>query len=693
MLNVILIGLIMIASAVILYLKFFRRYHYHADVTDDSEKFTIQYLTEGIRDTFDSILKTDYTEFNMNREDTERSRRVKETLRSSLKKCTHGNLGAKMFVIDYVKKLLQEKYSITEESINRVIPFDNPEELNSEYKFMILLHMYKKRFDVSALDEFISRRHLDRPIGDGSRVHYCITCADINYEFDWHREVYDKFDFSDKVAILAQKIYQGYKGLGVIDDIRFQKIDGINCGTSGIPITFYSYGEDVRFGAKDGELPLAAFNAVWLMYHGKKIRLAFIGFEREAELERVVKNACRYNNAGTLSRVRGYIVNTTEDGCRVVGARPEMSESWVLFIRKFDTAAKMTLQMLYPFEKVENLVELLKYVITGCRNTALTGQQATGKTTCLMSIIGNVPDAYSIRVQEMAFELYLRKIYPERNIVTFQDTANVSAQEGIELQKKSDGDINLFGEVAQAAVVPLAIKLGQTGSAMLIFTSHHKTTEDLIKEWRDSLVSEGAATDSKMAEETVAKVLNFDIHLERSVEGVRYIQRVTEILPHIAEPYSDDLTEATIQFFYRTTDRQVFDTQDLIIWDNGVYRFVNDMSEDSAMEIRKKLSPTQQAEFQIFLDAMHAEVIKNRREGYTGFSTQDLARKIYYGTCVDEGGSVLGAITPNALDMSGVRDTLDREKLENADSLVDQMEIMFVGQTKANNAGKSAPFV
>lgn len=683
-LNMFLILVVFAASVLLVLLKFFRRYKFHEIDYDDSHLYTITYLTEGVRDTFDAVLKTDYSELNLNKEETEKSKRNKDTLRSSLKKCTHGNLGCKLYIIDYIQDLLQRKYNINEETINRVIPFDKSDELTSEYKFMILLHIYKKRYDLMAMDEFISRNNLDHPIGEGSHVHYCITCADIDYVFRRHSVIYESFTFMDKLAIVAQKIYQGYKGLGVIDDIRFQKIDGINCGTSGIPQTFYSYGEDSMFGAADGELPLAAYNAVWLMFHGKKIRLAFIGFGKAAELERVVKNTCRYNNAGTLSRTRGYIVNTTEDGCRVVGARPEMSESWVLFIRKFDTASRMTLEMMYPFEAVDKLVLMLKYIVTGCRNTALTGQQATGKTTCLMSIIGNVPEAYSIRVQEMAFELYLRKIYPERNIVTFQDTQTVSAQEGIELQKKSDGDVNLFGEVAQAAVVPLAIKLGQTGSAMLIFTSHHKTTEDLVKEWRDSLVSEGAATDSKMAEETVAKVLNFDIHLERSVEGVRYIQRITEILPHIAEPYSEDLTEASIQFFYRMTDRQVFDTQDILIWDNGVYRFVNNISQDTVLEINKKLSPAQQQEFQVFLDGMRQEVAANRRAGYTGFSSMDKAAKLYYGTCVDEDNNVLDVVSsvPQNLDTEGVREQIAPEKLQQADYLVEQMEIAFAGNGK-----------
>lgn len=633
-----------------IYMKFFRKYKFTADNIDPAKQYSVEVLTEGVRDAFDVILNTDYTELNLNKEETEKNIRSKDTLRHSLKVCTHGNTGAKMFVVDYIEDLLQRKFGVNEETINYAIPFNKIDELTSEYKLMILLHIYKKKFDMDAIDQLITRNKLDRPIGEGTEAHYEISAADIDRTFRRHLEIYQAFTFSDMLAVLAQKIYQNYKGLGVIDDIRFMKIDGLNCGTSGVPQTFYQYGVDTTYGAKTGELPRTACNAVWLMYHGKKMHLSCIGFGTEAELERVTKNICRYNNAPTLSKMKGYIVNTTEDGCRVVGVRPDMAESFGFFIRKFDASSRKTLHDLYPFECVSKLNDLIEFLISGCLNTALTGQQATGKTTCLMSLIGYLPASLSIRLQEMAFELYLRKVYPDRNIMTFVDTPTVSAQAGIELQKKTDGDANLFGEVAQASVVPLALKMGQTGSAMLMFTSHHKTTDDLVNEWGDDLVAEGASTDSFKATETVASVLDTDIHLERDVTGVRSIARVTQILPHIAEPYPDFdesdpvKSQYTLmkEYFYRQTDRRMFDTADLIVLYNNRYMYVNDIHPDKVASIRTKLSDTQNKQFDKFLAQMHKEVIANRKLGYTGYSSMDSQKHIYFGTCVDENDQVIG---------------------------------------------------
>lgn len=675
--DVIIMLVITAGCAVFSYFKFFKKYKHTEVLIDDSKVYQIPYLVEQIKNTFDDILKTDYTELNLNKEETEKSRKNKDSLRLSLKKCTHGNLGAKMYIVSYIEELLQKKLGITPETINRSIPFDHTDQLSAEYKFMILLHIYKKKFDTNAMEEFIIRNKLDEPRGEGTEVYYRISASDIDTVFRRHSEIYDKFTFSDKLSILAQKIYQNYKGLGVIDDIRFMKIDGLNAGTSGVPDTFYSYGADNSLNAEPGELPLKAYNGIWLMFKGKKINLAFIGFEKNAELERVTKNICRYNNAPTLSRTKGYIVNTSEDGCRIVGVRPEMSESWAFFIRKFDAASRKTLKDLYPFEGVEKLSDLLHHIIAGCRNTMLTGQQATGKTTALMSLIGYIPTSFSIRVQEMAFELYLRKVYNFRNILSFMDTPTVSAKQGIELQKKTDGDVNLFGEIAQQEVIPLAVKMGQTGSALLLGTSHHKTTDDLVNEWADGLVAEGVSTDSKKACETVAQVLDFDIHLTRTIDGVRAIERVTEILPHVAEAYPeynpDDpaFSMYTLQreFYYRVTDRRVFDTQDIIIYDDGVYRFVNDISPDCVRELRTVFKGEQGKELDKFLDRMHEEVIMNRKRGYVGFSSMDSANHLYFGKCVDENNNVIGHCDEGIITLlDGTKMDMDFNVLESVPS-------------------------
>ena len=186
-----------------------------------------------------------------------------------------------------------------------------------------------------------------------------------------------------------------------------------------------------------------ACDSIWIFFQGKSIRLAFLSFGTEAELKRVCQNIYKYNNPGQLSDTNGYKINEMKDGSRVVVVRPSFSETWAFFVRKFDVK-RATLEQLVRDPGKEEVIELLKFLVKGARITAITGEQGSGKTTLLMGMIENIYETMNIRVQETAFELHLRKIYPTRNILTFRETDTISGQEGLDVQKKTDGSVNII---------------------------------------------------------------------------------------------------------------------------------------------------------------------------------------------------------------------------------------------------------
>ena len=178
-----------------------------------------------------------------------------------------------------------------------------------------------------------------------------------------------------------QRIYQHYKGYSSIDEIRDMNIDGISGGVSGLPESFLS-----QVAQTDGDyldqivehkVPRAC-DSIWIMFHGKSIRLAFLSFGTEAELKRVCQNIYKYNNPGQLSDTNGYKINEMKDGSRVVVVRPSMSETWAFFVRKFDVK-RATLEQIVLFDGKEEAIDLLKYLVKGARIISLTGEQGCRK--------------------------------------------------------------------------------------------------------------------------------------------------------------------------------------------------------------------------------------------------------------------------------------------------------------------------
>lgn len=301
----------------------------------------------------------------------------------------------------------------------------------------------------------------------------------------------------------------------------------------------------------------------------------------------------------------------------------------MFFVRKFDSVKKANPEELIVDENNDLAIGLMKWLVKGCRVTAVTGSQGTGKTTLLMSIIRFINPAFTLRIQETAFELNLRKIYPFRNILTFRETSTISGQEGLDLQKKTDGTVNILGEVATAPVASWMIQMAQVASLFTIFTHHAKTTENLVFALRNNLLQTGAFSNEKVAEQQVADVVNFDIHLNKSVSGHRYIERITEIIPTDQFVKYPDLYQSVEnheqkielfldtmkEFFIRMTDRKTFETRDIIRYENGKYKACHKISKSSISKIIQQLKEVDRAAFKQFLTTNWEEQVEISREG------------------------------------------------------------------------------
>ncbi len=177
----------------------------------------------------------------------------------------------------------------------------------------------------------------------------------------------------------------------------------------------------------------------------------------------------------------------------------------------------------------------------------------------------------------MAFELHLRDTYPNRNILSFRETESISGQEGLDLQKKTDGVVNILGEVASIEVAAYLIQMSQTGSLFTLFTHHAKTTENLIKYMRNSLLSGGLFRNEKIAREQVIDAIRFDIHLEKDIAGHRYIERVSEIVPKNSE--------------------QGYEIVDIVVFEENKYVFKHMFSENTKKEMQKRMTEQDRREF------------------------------------------------------------------------------------------------
>ena len=584
----------------------------------DDKTYTIEKMQQFIKKRLDEITKVNLYDIGLSEEELKRRKNKKYELKKALKGCTYGDVNDKKYVKELIYDLLAKEYDVNEANISKAIPFDIPSLLTPQDKFDILLYMYKKEFGYEALTELIKKYHLAelKYVEGETKPSYVITAQEISDIFEQENL---QLDFSDKLSVVVQRIYQYYKGYSSIDEVRDMNIDGISGGVSGLPESFLSQvaqtsDADYLTQISEHKVPRAC-DSIWIFFQGKSIRLAFLSFGTESELKRVCQNIYKYNNPGQLSDTNGYKINEMKDGSRVVVVRPSFSETWAFFVRKFDVK-RSTLEQWFKGEPgCDESIELLKYLVKGARIISITGEQGCGKTTMLMGMIENIYETMNIRVQETAFELHLRKIYPTRNILTFRETDTISGQEGLDVQKKTDGSVNIIGEVATDPVASWMIQAAQVASKFTLFTHHAKTFPNLVTALRNSMLRTGVFKNEKTAEEQVVQVLNFDIHLVKDYRGNRYIERITECIPveNKNEYTFDHRKEKTLEgkfdkffdnathYFMKTTDKQLYVYRNILEYVDGEYIITNKISDKNIREMRLNMTDTDAEDFDRFV--------------------------------------------------------------------------------------------
>ncbi|MGF9643944.1 ATPase, T2SS/T4P/T4SS family [Paenibacillus sp. FSL L8-0502] len=596
MINGLILTCIVLMCIVLIIVKYrgnFHSRHSTLRVEKKNEDATFETLIEYIKNALHELSHSQMADAGLHEEEYRRRIHQRAELRRALKDCANGSSGDKRFVKNLMAELLIHGYGLNEKIVDTVMPFSRPELFSIQDQFEIIFYQYQQKFGADALSRLLDTydlaemRYSQQGEEDGS---YLVTAEDIRYIYDCE---YRPLSFLEKVDIIVQRIYQHYKGFSVIDDIRDQRIDGVSGGVSGMPeggIPASSDWPSDEYVFEQTTMPTAnSYESVWIFYKGKTIHLSFLSFGSERELKRVCQNIYKYNYPGQLSEANGYKVNEMKDGSRVVVVRPPFSESWAFFVRKFDIQSA-SLEQLIKGQNADFPIQLLSYLMKGSRITAITGAQGSGKTTLLMAMVKHIYASYTLRVQEMAFELHLRSIYSRRNILSFRETDHISGQQGLDLQKKTDGTVNILGEVASDEVAAWMIQMSQVASLFTIFTHHAKTFRDLVFSLRNSLLKTGVFQHEGIAEEQVVHVINFDVHLKRDAEGRRYIERITECVPRNPD-HTDAGSNASTSYSYRH----------VMEYQNGSYIPMEPLTAKNVQEMCEQMNVNDARDFRSFL--------------------------------------------------------------------------------------------
>lgn len=524
--NTIMIVLIILVMAALIFFTFFRKAP-SVQVSLDEDIFSFDYLVDAVWNDIYNAQRQRPEDMNLNKYETEKQKKQKTNLMRNLETCYAGDYGAKMFVIDYLSSLLQGKHGIDALTINRPIKFHDEEQLSSDEKYDILLCYYTREYGMhDAMHEFICQNHFDELRNE----QYYVDEQDV-------KEVYHRLlpkmnlSFTDKMDVLAHRIYQTRSGHGCADRTRDLNVSGVSLGVSGISADTFSFAGASKSQANNKTAYRFSYDSFWMNFEGKQFYMSCTGCHSQKELIRVCKNLYRYHAPKNASANDGRVLNDMKDGSRVTVARPNFCGSWSAIVRKHSGGKILTLEEQLTDPGAENVIALLKYIILGEQPLEITGGQSCGKTTVLRRAATFIRKYKTIRSEETIFELELNEVMQDRNIVTFRETDLISGQEALNFIKKTDCDVLIFGETVDPAVAAWKIQASQTGGPFNMETNHAETTEKLLKWYRNALLMCAGFSNELIAMEQVVDALKFDMHMAKTPSGHFYCERITEIIP------------------------------------------------------------------------------------------------------------------------------------------------------------------
>lgn len=593
----------LILVCTVLFIFFLFKAKVDNDEYSEIDTYSINFLCDEIKKIINEIINMDIDVLNLNKKDLENRKALKRSLSDAVRKCSQGNIVEKMIVMARIKSTLASSLGITEEVIDEVISFHNPNRLSSIDKFEILMYLQKCNGNYNMFREICAKTNLDKLKKDNEGYYYSVTEEDIA---EAYMKLSGQLSYDDKLNILTQRIYEETYGLSVVDLMIMEddSMDSVSGGVSGITMDNYHYlDEDVYMG--DFKKP-KSHESIWIIFGGKSIHLKFLSFHTNAEIIRICKNLSEHGRIGHLTSSDGGLKTHLSNGSRVTVFRPNNSTQWAFFVRKFTSVSVCDLKSVITDQGSQYPIEMIKWAINGCINIIFSGDQNSGKTTNTRAAVREIDRRQPIRTIEADFELYLNDAYYNMNILGTRPSERMSFSKVIELLKASDAHTILFGETASLEHAKYLIDLLLAGTKRVITTGHWPTTDELVSYFVHSMGAY-ASSGTENVEAMVARLLHLDIHCVKENNGHRHIDRITEIIPFsrsekelVAGSGIEGKLDVIAHYLKLLTRSKSYYTRDVIIYIDGVYHMINPISDGLSEIILKNLPPEQRPAFLAF---------------------------------------------------------------------------------------------
>ncbi len=224
-----------------------------------------------------------------------------------------------------------------------------------------------------------------------------------------------------------------------------------------------------------------------------------------------------------------------EDGSRVAGAIPPVSDYPCLSIRKFSRLNPD----IEDYGLKSEIVETLKNIVSGKSNFLIAGGTSSGKTTFFNALLKKLDKTDRVIIIEDTKELKVESPNAVRLLAKTSRDVHVTQRDLVKLSLRLRPDKIILGEVRDASAYDLlsALNTGHSGGS----TIHANSAGEALIRLETLVLQAQVGWPYEAIKKFIADTINFVVYLERNKAGQRTVKEIKKITGYDGDYRLEDL--------------------------------------------------------------------------------------------------------------------------------------------------------
>lgn len=390
-------------------------------------------------------------------------------------------------------------------------------------------------YDKNALDEMINEAvnfidiELNLP-----EVIFELLLADFSFEEIWRNylEVINSATVMEESALTTTAVNMARK-TGFLEKYS-NKRERLNF----VCLLLYavSYGQSCieSLQYKDiNEIGVLNKDYIYVVYKGAKIHLKFLHFDNSGTIINIQKKTTQ-KSALNYDMQNPMLVTAKSNSNRISVAGYDVTpgEDDLYYNERIFNLDVVSLEDIKEKYNTidENIMSFLKFNQKGRGSFIVSGSDmGVGKSTFLLSMIGEYPASWGIGILDPQNELQVGQKFPSKNVITLVENSKRNMAQSFAYLLKTSRDVLVVSEITLpeevAELVNSALRLNAGVSA----TMHSFSPAEVVPNLRNLMMKTPMYKDKNTAEEDIANCIDLIIHLKRINTGRIVVDSIHEV--------------------------------------------------------------------------------------------------------------------------------------------------------------------